>query len=195
VSNINDLNLSDDPIPAVDLDNLPPEGFESPQPGTYVITLPTKMDCWEKLATDQGQRVRANFKKTEAGDFRLKYKGAASEGLLSLSLSNVQFGKRPSKLAYLAAALGYKGEFTTNREIVDAISAAAGKSFIANITYSASNKNTGQKWATRGYTNKQTGKVTKPIPHDANGKSMMEFVDDGTLLRCWPDLESFKPAQ
>lgn len=199
MSNLNDLGLSDEKLPEeTDLDSLPAEGFSQPQPGTYVFTLPKDMEnLWEKFPTTaHGERVKANFKKGDEGDFRLQYmRGDKEKGFLSLSLSNMPIGKRPGKLAYLAAALGNKGTYETNKELADALSKHGGEQFIANIVYNAKNKNTGQKFATRPYTNKTTGEVVAPIPRDNNGAILFEFVDSGTLIRAFPDLEQFKPAK
>lgn len=197
MSNINDLELSDEQLPEVDLDNLPQEGFAPPQPGTYVLTLPKDMEnLWEKYqSTGHGERVKANFKKNGTGDFRLKYAKNDQDGMLSLSLSNQPIGNRPGKLDYLAAALGNKGSYSFNHEIIAALVKHGGEQFIANVVYTAKNKNTNQRFSTRPYTNSKTGEVVKAIPKDVNGAYLVEFVDEGTLVRAFPDLEQFRPAK
>lgn len=196
MANINELELVDEAIPEVNLDEMPTEGFDLPQPGTALFKLPDNLlDLWDTVATQKGQRVKANFKKNGTGDFRLLYSRNGETGKLSISLSNVEMGARPSKLHYLLAALGNKGVVNSNKELVDALAKESGRMFLADITWTARSRNTGQRYSTRPYTNKKTGVEVKDIPRDHNGKYLMEFVDDGELIRSWPDLEKFRPAR
>ena len=191
-ADINDT-LSPEPIPVFDLDNLPPEGFDLPQPGSAIFTLPSKF-LWNKLATPNGERVEFHFKKADGVDARLHYSREGEAGTLTLRLSNREFGKRPPKLTYLLAALKFKGSPGTNQEVVDALESQSGEKFLANIVWNAKNRNTGDRFSSRPYTPKE-GPAVLPIPKDNRGKFLQEFDNNGTLVRCFPDLEVFRPAQ
>lgn len=202
---INGLGLNDEEFAnPVNLDELPEQfsGFELPQPGTYIFTLPSQVTgvwpygLWQKIDDGKGQRLKAMFRvgKTEDGqktdfDGRL---GIGDKGKIALSLSNVPMGKMPSKLDYLLGeGLGYTGILNSNAAYVKALASEGGQKFKARLVWTASNKEANLRYSSRPWKTKDGSKEALAIPRDSRG-FLQEFVDStGKLIRCFPDLEGF----
>lgn len=202
---INALGLNDETFAApVNLDELPEQfaGFELPQPGTYIFTLPTQVSgvwpngLWQKIDTGKEQRLKAQFRlgKTEDGQ-KTEFDGRLGIGegrKIALSLTNAPLGKMPSKLDYLLGeGLGYTGILNSNAAYIKALAAEGGAKFKARLVWTASNKEANLRYSSRPWKSKDGSKEALPIPRDKNG-FLQEFVDStGKLLRCFPDLEGF----
>lgn len=195
---LDDLDLVQENFPdPVDLDEIPEQVvFEAVQPGTYTFTLPQDFD-WKTVDSQFGQRLKLELRlnKDTKVDYRLSYKVKGVDKKLSVGLSNIPIGKMASKLDYLLAALKHMGVLRNNTDYTHAFMNQGGAQFKADAILTAGNKNTGERYSTRPYTNKTTGKEVKPIPRDADGKYPSEFVDQhGETLRCFVDLENFRSA-
>lgn len=193
-----ELNLLPENPPAVDLGNLPEQRageYYLPQPGDYIWTLPEDLsDIYTTIATDDGQRVQANFK----GAKSLK---AHTGDRLMTQISNRTFkdaktGVYYSDFAYLLNALGYEGSLRDNGQYITALSGEGGKQFKAELVWTGSDRATGQKFGQRGFKytkGPKAGTEVIAIPK-IGGKFLDEFQHDGSSIRVFGNLRNFRPV-
>lgn len=193
MADINELPLVDEPIPTTNLDEVQVMGGGLPQPGTYLFTLPAGIDkCWEVLATNLGQRLQLYFSK----DNRLSWKRGDEEGHLTVRVSGREKGKAPSDLVMLLKSQGFTGTVETNKQISDGLNTCGGKPFVAEIIFTAYNKNLSKEYRSRTY-KKKDGTTQTPVPKGTDGKFLTEFQDpdDGSLVRVRAELENIRAAK
>jgi hypothetical protein len=207
---LNALGLVDEEFTnPTDLENMPEQfsAFELPQPGRYNFKLPDTIPPalwpdgpWEKNESGVGQRLNLllRYSKDTGFDGRLTIvsPGPYKDKRVSVRLSNVPIGSRPSKLDYLLGeGLQFTGVLASNKSYISALAGEGGAEFSAYLIYTAGNPATKERYSTRPWENKKTGKRCLAIPKGPDGKYPQEFVDEtGALLRCFVDLEDFKPA-
>lgn len=220
MANLQELGLTDEDEIPVDFEKLPQQyglGLEPPQPGTYKFTLPADLaNVFEALPMPNGPRIKAVLR--EASTLTLhKTDGTTQPFPCEISNAERDYGDsgKSSDMAYVLAAVGSVPKDGKNSSYGEAFKAAAGKSFIADVTLDAScnpkkgiyrdgalddnQKGCGQRFDMEGYTPKRGPNKGKPvfaIPRDDSGKYATRFLCScGAELRAWPRLRNFRPVK
>lgn len=216
---LNELNLIEDqPIEGVDFDNLPPQfggvRRQPPQPGTYLWTLPPTIRDFETIATDSGPRLKVFFKENSP------LTGERADGTtfpFDYQLSNVTFDRgddgKGSEMAYLLVAVEMKPADGKLMSYGNALKAAAGRKFLADIEYKVvcskkkdvwkdgaqvpNRKGCGVIWITEDRKPKPGDKnVFGTIPVGEDGKFVTRFeCQCGADLRIFPTLTQYRPSR
>lgn len=213
MANMNDLGLiPNEQLPEVNPNELPEQigggWLPLPQPGRYRFRIPTTVsDSYEAFqVADQGQRVRAVFRKENALVMGVR----TFECQISNQTRQIA-GKDVSDFAYLLHGLGYQKPLRSNRDYLEALSGYAGAEFMANVDWQTScnpkrsirdaagkelgKPGCGQRWALRGYT-KKDGTVVKSIPTNPDGSYAENFLCTcGGKLRAFGQLVKFGPVE
>lgn len=223
MANLNDLELSDEPIGNVDVETVPTFSARNPipQPGLYVFRLPPApviYNCFKLDNTADGQYLIAELREEAAllnettGKF---YDARISNRPRILQIRNKETGlKEPvaiSDMAQLLRVLGSIPENKTNRAYGDALVHAGEMRFKAEHTLQAScnpkrdvykngsvlvgKKGCGRKFALEAYQPRE-GRPVYAIPKETDGKYALRFecVDCEATISVFGQLRGFTKA-
>lgn len=218
---LQDLGLTEEALPAQSFDDLPDFGgfAPPPQPGPYRFTLPGDLSAvWDLIDTVKGQRIRMVLDRDAPLLIAQSPGGKVNNETFQTRLSNVERkrgkdGPEASDLDYLLRALGVKTRPTTNKAYILAVSALAGKTFGADITYSfqcredkpiyvydtdgtlkpvEGSEGCGKRYYQKDLTRDEKGEF--PIQLQCTGRVIRDGVETecGAILRGFANLENLR---